>query len=124
MAIDTKSAETLIKLVPWTDDIDDKLAVSAKGDLEIIKHQVKTGVAQLWQCEHGQYGGYVVTRIDPGPELCLVLGEGSGFEIFAPHFLAVARRSGIPFRTHVTRKGLIRLWSRLGVTIDEYVLRG
>jgi hypothetical protein len=116
--------ETEIVSIPWTDDIDDKVAVACDGDLEIIKRQVKSGIAQLWRCRSVKHFGYVVTRIDPGPELVMVVGEGSGFMEFAPEFVKVARRSGAKIRTHVTRKGMIRLWSRLGVELDEYILRG
>ena len=125
MANDTKSAATVdIREIPWQPGIDDKLRVSARGDLEIIKHQVTQGVAQLWHCLSENNECFVVTRIDPGPELVIVLGEGSGLFEFAPHFLNIARKQNIPLRTHVQRKGLIRMWSRLGVNIDEYVLRG
>jgi len=118
--------KTLIITIPWTDDIDQKLSVSAGTDLAIIKSQVKNGAAQLWYCTSAKKAGYVVTRIDrtgEGLELCLVLGEGSGFEIFAPKFLDFARRKNIGFRTHVRRKGLIKMWSKLGVEISDYVLR-
>lgn len=122
MASDQK--ETKITNILWGDDIDEKLRASAGNDLDIIKHQVKNNVAQLWHCLSPTNECYVVTRIDPGPELVIVLGEGSGLLEFAPHFLAVARRQNVRVRTHVKRKGLIRLWARLGLKIDEYVLRG
>lgn len=123
MAGDEKG-QTKIIHVPWTNDIDDYLMVAARGDLEIIKAQVKSGIAQLWRCESSNHFAYVVTRVDPGPELCIVAGEGSGFMEFIPHFVAVAKRSGATIRTHVQRRGLIRLWSRFGLVLDEYVLRG
>lgn len=123
MASDEKGTAKIIN-VPWTDSVDDCLRVAARGDLAIIKAQVKSGVAQLWRCESDKHTAYVVTRIDPGPELCIVAGEGSGFMEFVPHFVAVARRSNATIRTHVVRKGLIRLWSRFGLKLEEYVLRG
>ncbi len=112
--------------VLWTDDIDDKLKVSAGEDLAFIKNQVKQKIAQLWRCEKDNHLCYVVTRIDrtgKGYELCLVLGEGSGFYLFAPEFLAFAKRNNIPLRTHVKRKGMIRMWEKLGVYQSEYILR-
>jgi len=118
--------KALIRCIPWSNDLDVKLAVSAGTDLEIVKSQVLSGQAQLWACTSETKAGYIVTRVDrtgAGFELCLVLGEGSGFEIFAPKFLEFARRKNIGFRTHVKRPGLVRMWSKLGVTIDEYVLR-
>lgn len=125
MVNDTHKAQTVdIREIPWQPGIDEKLRVSARGDLEIIKSQVNNGVAQLWHCLSETNEMLVVTRIDPGPELVIVLGEGSGLFEFAPSFLNIARKANIPVRTHIKRKGLIRMWSRLGLTIDEYVLRG
>lgn len=123
MASDEKVKGQIIH-VPWTNDIDDKLRVAARGDLEIIKNQVQSGVAQLWHCQSEKHDAYVVTRIDPGPELVIVAGEGSGFMAFVPDFVAVARRSNATIRTHVQRRGLIRMWARFGLKLDEYVLRG
>ena len=119
--------EKAIINIQWDNSIDDKLKVSAGSDLEIIKNQVKNGIAQLWHCTWKNNEAYVVTRIEKlgvGYELCLVLGEGSGFFEFAPEFLKFAKRQNIGFRTHVKRAGLIRMWSKLCVNIDEYVLRG
>lgn len=112
--------------IPWQPQHDKLLAVSAGADLEMIREQVQQGTAQLWQCTAGPKRAFVVTRIDrvgDGLELCLVLGEGSGFKEFAPIFVTVAKRKGYGFRTHVKRRGLIRMWSRFGVDVDEYVLR-
>lgn len=116
--------EKEIITVAWTDDIDDKIEIACRGDLAIIKRQVINNIAQLWRCKSKKNLCYVVTRIDPGPELVIVAGQGSGLVEFAPEFLKVAKRSGARVRTHVQRKGLIRLWNRLGLTVDEYILRG
>ena len=119
--------KALIVNIPWTNDIDENLMVSAGNDLAQIRNQVEQNIAQLWHCSFKQFGGYIVTRIDKtssGLELCLVLGEGTGFEYFAPEFVNFARRKNIGFRTHIKRKGLIRMWQKLGITVDEYILRG
>jgi len=121
---DDEAKRPLILEIDWQDHHDKRLKASAGTDLLIVKAQVKNGQAQLWECKSEKNFCLVVTRIDPGPELCIVLGEGSGMLEFAPHFLAFAKRNRIPVRTHVKRKGLIRLWSRLGLKLDEYVLRG
>jgi hypothetical protein len=122
--MDNDQKETLIKEVQWESFHDERLKISARDDLEIIRSQVKQGAAQLWECTSANNHGYAVTRIDPGPELVVVLGEGSGFMEFAPRFVEFAKRKNMTIRTHVTRKGMIRFWSRLGLNVDEYILRG
>lgn len=112
-----------VQPVAWEQWHDDKLRRSAGDDLDIIRHQVKSGVATLWECDGATGGGYAVTRHDPG-ELVVVLGEGKGCKEFIPFFISLARQQGLIIRTHVTRPGLIKIWSRFGVTVDEYVLRG
>lgn len=113
----------MIKEIQWHDDHDKLLSVSAGNDLEIVKKQVKSGVAQLWECVSDKNYGLVVTRIDTGNEWCIVLGEGSGFFEFVPFFLSVAEKKGLTIRTHVKRKGLIKMWSKVGLSLSEYVLR-
>jgi hypothetical protein len=115
--------------VGWTDEMDDRLRVSAGDDLEIIRREVRTGIAQLWQCEKdGRPEAWVVTRVDgteqDGYEWVIVLGEGRGFFDYMPLFVSHARDKGLPIRTHVKRRGLIRMWERLGLHLDHYVLRG
>lgn len=124
--MDTVSQKTIIN-IQWNKNTDDKLKVSAGTDLEIIKNQVNKGIAQLWHCLSKNNEAYIVTRIEKlgnGYELCLVCGEGSGFFEFAPVFLNFAREKNISFRTHTKRRGLIKMWAKLSVNIDEYVLRG
>ena len=120
----SNEAAALIREIDWLDCHDEALKVSAGDDLLIVKDQVKRKQAQLWECTSDKNYCLVVTRIDVGPELCIVLGEGSGLLEFAPYFLAFAKKHNLSVRTHVKRKGLIRLWSRLGFELDEYVLRG
>ena len=120
----TTQKEITITNIVWEDHHDEYLRESAYGDLEIVKAQVQNGYAQLWECTSPRNAGYVVTRIDPGPELCLVLGEGRGLAEFAPPFIAFAKKQGITVRVHVRRKGLIKMFSRIGLRLDEYVLRG
>ena len=116
----------MIKSVTWSEDAERGLVKSAGDDLDIIKHQVINKQAQLWECRNDKNHAYIVTRVEEtgtGNELVLVLGEGSGFMDFAPAFVEAAKNKGMTIRTHVKRPGMIRLWSRLGLTINEYVLR-
>lgn len=112
-----------VREIAWCSAVEPKLITSSRGDMEIIKRQVINGVAQLWHCLSEKNEMLVVTRIDPGPELVIVLGEGSGLFEFAPHFLNFAQRNNLKVRTHVQRRGLIKMWSKLGLNVDEYVLR-
>lgn len=116
--------EIVIREISWEDKHDAKLKVSAGDDLQLIKDQVRAEIAQLWECQSPSNYCLVVTRIDPGPELVIVLGEGSGLLQFAPRFVQHARNRRMTVRTHIKRKGLIRMWKRLGLELDEYVLRG
>lgn len=117
------------RAVPWTADHDRLMAVSAGRDLPIIREEVRRGIATLWACEQdGELLAHVVTRIDGvkglNQELVIVLGEGRGFFAVVPMFLRLAERDGLPVRVHVQRRGLIRMFDRLGVSLDHYVLRG
>lgn len=119
----------MIKEVSWSDDKDAFLRISAGDDLELIKNQVNSRRAQLWECSKaGSVEAYVVTRLDGATrdslEFVIVLGEGKGFFDYMPCFVEYAKKHKLPIRTHVKRKGLIRMWSRLGLELDEYVLRG
>lgn len=113
-----------ITRIQWSDYVADKLKVSAGDDLDEVRNQVITGVADLWHCTSRTGALYAVTRLDPGLEWVLMCGEGTGFGQFAPHFVKFARDNGLKLRTHVKRKGMIKLWAKYGLTIDEYVLRG
>ena len=117
----------MIKQIPWSDTAERGLVISAGDDMNIIKNQVLTGRAQLWEHHLNGKHGYIVTRIDVeglGTELVLVLGEGSGLHDAVPLFKQVAVDLGIKgMRVHVKRKGLIRMFSRHGFELDMYILR-
>lgn len=115
-----------IEAVPvgWTDDMDDRLRVSAGADLATIKQEVRQGIGQLWECrKNDRPEAWVVTRKDDDAWV-IVLGEGRGFFDYMPLFVDHARERGLSLRTHVKRRGLIRMWERLGLHLDHYVLRG
>ena len=113
----------IIAAVDWADIHNEKLKKSAGDDLAFVRDQVRRGVAVLWRCESDRGGGFAVTRID-GPELVIVLGEGSAAAVFIPHFIKYAKQKGLGIRTHVKRRGLIRIYERFGLGVSEYVLRG
>lgn len=124
--VDHEATQTVIKPVKWQNYHDQRLAIAAgdKKDLAIVKNQVNSGVAILWECRYKQYHAHVVTRHDIGDELCVVLFEGSGLMHFGPMILKAARDQNLTVRAHVKRKGMIKMLERLGLTITETVLRG
>lgn len=117
----------MIRQIPWSMEAEAGLIISAGTDLEIIKNQVLTNTAQLWEISGDDSNGYIVTRIDVegiGKVFVIVLGEGKGIDDVIPQFIKGAKDLGIKhFRTHVKRKGLIRMWKKHGLEIDHYVLR-
>lgn len=117
----------MINQIPWSKEAETGLLKSAGTDLELIKNQVINKTAQLWKIDTKTAKGYLVTRIDCegiGKVFVFVLGEGRQLGEVIPHFITSAQNHGIKhFRTHVQRKGLIRMWQKFGLTIDHYVLR-
>lgn len=116
----------MIRAIDWNEKAENGLVVSAGADLQIIKDQVLNKQAQLWECENEKNHAYIVTRLEhdgSGQELVLVLGEGSGFMDFAPAFVEAAKSKNMRVRAHVRRKGMIRFFSRLGLSVNEYVVR-
>lgn len=114
----------IIRRAQWSGEAEAGLQVSAGADMALIRAEVQSGVSKLWRCE-GEGAAWVVTRHEPEVnELVMVLGEGSGFHEFAPLFVEQARKHGLTVRAHVKRRGMVRMWQRYGVGLDEYVLRG
>lgn len=115
----------IVKPAPWSVDAEKGLSVSLGDDLPIIARQVINGEASLWDCKTDNGGGFVVTRIEEtgvGLELVLVAGEGRGFDEFFPYLMNYCKENGLSFRTHVRRKGLLRMYQKHGVGVREFVL--
>ena len=113
-----------IREIDWSDDAEKGLVVAAGDDMEIIRSEVQAGISTLWKCDSVSGGGYLVTRLEHEDEMCIVAGEGKGFFEFMPFFIKWCKQKGYSIRTHVKRRGLVRMWESLGITFDEYVLRG
>ncbi len=113
-----------IREVRWSADAEDGLRVAAGDDLDIIKGEVVAGISRLWKCSSESSEAFIVTRIDDKTEVCIVAGEGAGFAEFIPAFVGWWREQGYSIRVHVQRKGLIRLFERVGIQFDHYVLKG
>ena len=113
-----------IREVRWSDEAEAGLEVAARGDLEIIKKEVLRGISRLWECTSDHSRAFIVTRVDSESEVCIVAGEGSGFVEFIPAMVKFWRDQGYMIRVHVKRKGLLRMFEKVGIEFDEYVLRG
>lgn len=117
----------MIKQIAWNNEARENLLIAGGVDIDLVGEQVKSGIAQLWQHDINGTTGYTVTRIDVeglGPELVLVLGQGSGLKYVVPYFLDAAHNLGIKsVRVHVKRRGLIKMFGQLGFNLDMYVLR-
>lgn len=91
----------------------------------ILVNEVRRGVSQLWQCRDDRHELFVITRVDSTPpEWCVCWVCGTGTQIFAPLFIAVARSKGWRLRAHVDNLARARLFRRIAnFQIEEYVLR-
>lgn len=116
----------MIRQVPWSDDIAQKLSRALGGTLVLglVGEEVRRGISQLWECADERHKAYVVTRLDTSPvEWCIVAYEGSGMMHFGPMFISAARKRGIPIRAHVASPIVERLLRRLGMQRSEVVVR-
>lgn len=116
----------MIKLVPWSDEVDAGLKRALPNDLirNIVAQEVRVGVSQCWRCEEGVHAAYVVTRLDTNPtEWVVVAFEGTGMQRFGQHFVEAAKSRGVTLRAHVTSPVVERLLRRLGLSRSEVVLR-
>lgn len=122
-------ARPVIRLVPWSIEAEFHLGKALNpAALADAKAQVDSGVAQLWDCNDGELGGYVVTRIDRteqarGLEWCWIACAGKGFARFAPAFIGAAKQFNLPIRGHVNRPGLVRIYERFGFKYSETIMR-
>jgi hypothetical protein len=122
-------ARPVIRLVQWSEEASFHLGKALNPcALADAKREVNSGIAQLWDCNDGEFGGYVVTRVDRteqprGVEWCWVACAGKGFHRFAPDFIAAAKRFNLPIRGHVNRPGLVRMYERFGFKYSETIMR-
>ena len=113
-----------IKEIRWSAEAEEGLEVAARGDLEIIRKEVLSGISRLWECTSESSKAFIVTRVDDETEVCIVAGEGSGFVEFIPALVKFWRDQGYTIRVHVKRRGLVKMFEKVGIRFDEYVLRG
>jgi len=117
----------MIRLEPWSDFAERELQRIAGLDLPDIRREVVAGISQLWHCRdaHGN-GGYVVTRLErrgDSLEWVWLAGAGKGFHQFVGLFLEAAREAALPIRVYIDRKGMRRIYERLGFHVSETIMR-
>lgn len=111
-----------VSRVQWSPAIAAALEGAARGDLAVIEAEVIQGVSDLWQWEHDQGKGVMVTRQEPR-ELVIVVGAGTGSAPVIDHVTRRALAAGLSLRTHIQRPGLRRIYERAGWGLDELVMR-
>jgi len=119
----------LIEVKPST-EIVKVLTLPARGDIDLILNEIQSGVCQLWQ-GNAESSGYVVTRIEKHKdkmEFVLVLGVGQNMRPIVEYLCKFVDKMGMSFRTHVTRRGLIRIYQRYGFKVveirgEEFILK-
>ena len=111
----------------WSDEAERYIgrALNARG-LQDIRDEVGRGISQLWQFSDEQgLAAYAVTRLErypSGVEWCWVACAGRDFMKYARMLKAEADRLGLTVRVHLTSKGMIRWYSRLGFKVRETVM--
>ena len=112
-----------IKLLPaWDSDVEYYMQESLQGANVFFEKQVNSGLAQLWQVDHGDT--YFITRIekDKFGRRILVVCCFEGCDI-QPLYQLIERvffeLGAVAVRYHTRRKGMIRLGLRHGFQLLE-----
>lgn len=118
----------MIRLEPWSDFAERELRRVAGLDLSDIRREVVAGVSQLWHCHDTDgHRGYVVTRVElrasSGREWVWLACAGKGYHAYVGVFLEVAQANNLPIRVYVNRKGMQRVYERLGFEVSETIMR-
>lgn len=114
-----------LKREPWSREAEKRLAISAGGDLGLIRREVETGVSALFRGLDGDDDdGFCVLRYEPEcREMVLVLGEGRHFKKWLPVIVEYSKKMGAKtMRTHIKRPGLIRWYEKSGWFQSEVVM--
>jgi hypothetical protein len=116
----------MIRVIPWSKDAEDSLNSVVGLDVCDVRFDVESGAAQLWECRDGEYGGYVVTRVEKrtsGLEWVWLACAGKGFHKFLPFFMRAAESYSLPVRVHVNNDIMARIYRRKKFRVSETVLR-
>lgn len=112
--------------VDFDDDFEAAIKSAAGDDLESIKNEIKSGECVAFCFSGSDYDFKVVLRVEEinnKNELVLVLGAGHGMVDAINDFLHFAKINNCEtIRTHVKRRGLVKIWESLGFQIQETVM--
>ena len=108
--------------IPWSDAAENGLAIAAGNDLHYVKKEVNRGDAKLFYFSPGTYA---VMRYEAEyKEAVLVLGQGENTKKWLPVIEDWALFQGaLTIRTHITRKGLGRMFGNAGYTQSEIIMQ-
>jgi hypothetical protein len=117
----------MIRLEPWSDFAERELRRVAGLDLADIRSEVLAGISQLWHC-HDDSGlnGYVVTRLErrgDAIEWVWLACAGKGYHAFVGMFLTAAQERDLPIRVYINRRGMQRVYEKLGFEVSETIMR-
>ena len=92
--------------------------------IEFLREEINRGISELWHFKDDRDEAYVITRIDENPrEFVVCYFEGSGMQKFGRLIVGAAHAKGMPVRAHTSQPAVARLLRRIGLSIDEMVLR-
>lgn len=117
----------MIRLEPWSDFAERELRRVAGLDLPDVREEVVAGISQLWHC-HDENGrnGYVVTRLErrgADREWVWLACAGKGYHAFVGMFLEAAQARHLPIRVYINRRGMQRVYEKLGFEVSETIMR-
>ncbi len=111
----------------WLDNATAGLSHALRGDLPLLKQQVNSGIAQLWEINSDQGKSWMISRAEKSgdqKELVICCYEGCDLKALSHLIYNSAERQGFDsIRFHTQRKGLNRLIVDLGFTPYETVYK-
>jgi len=111
----------------WIHNATAGLHHALRGDLVLLKEQVKQGIAQLWEINSEIGKSWMISRVEEHNdqrELVICCYEGCDLKTVAPIIYKCAECQGFTsIRFHTQRKGLNRLVVDLGFTPYETVYK-
>ncbi len=111
----------------WVAEATTGLVQALRDDLPILREQVTSGMAQLWQVITDKGESWLITRveiIEDQKELVVCCYQGCDVNTVTPLIYQCAEQQGFDaIRYHTQRKGLNRLVADLGFTPYETIYR-
>lgn len=111
----------------WVAEATTGLVQALRDDLPILREQVNSGMAQLWQIITAKGESWLITRvevIEDQKELVVCCYQGCDVNTVTPVIYQCAEEQGFDsIRYHTQRKGLNRLVKTLGFSEHEVIYR-